>query len=92
MNLADNVFDDNFYDIDNPTEDTCNELEDRTDKVKDSIIMIMNESFWDGDKFVEKKDFLSDLDDEYIGRLTIETKTPEFAFSIGKELDKIFIK
>jgi len=92
MGIADNVLDDDFYEMDNPTQDTYNELEDRVEDIGDSIIMIMNESFWEDDLYTEKKEFLSDKSDEYIGTVTIQTKTPEFAFSIDHELNQIFLE
>lgn len=92
LKLSDNVFDDSMYEDGGLTDEITEEMDDRRNIIKDNIIMIMNESFWDDDLFTEKKDFLSSLDDEYIGRITVETKTPEFTFMLDDELNKLFIK
>lgn len=95
IELADNIFDDDFWEriSDDPgTDENINEMQDRNKQIKDNIIMIMNESYWEDDLFTEKKDFLTSLDDEYIARVTVETKTPEFTFMLDDELNKLFIK
>ena len=90
----DNLFPDNSFEIEldpytaEEWEQVFDVMKDRISTVKNSIDAYINSSRWENDLFIEEKDVMaSSLSEDYIAKVTIETKTPEVAFAIEELLE-----